>query len=92
VRRVRRTGRAVRALAGVGRWTYKELLRGGGKGGLLRRGAHVLGHVDEVRLPGLLVELGLEGGEEGIARHWSAVGRVAVLAGGRGEGGGIQPG
>jgi hypothetical protein len=76
----------------VVRWTYKEFLRGGGKGGLLRRGPHVLGHVDEVRLSGLLVKLGLERGEEGIARHWSAAGRVALLAGGRGEGGGIQPG
>lgn len=67
--------------------TYKELFGAVAKGGPLGRLAHLGRHVnvDQLRthvLLRLLVELGLEGGEKGIARHRSAVG-----ARGRGEGG-----
>jgi hypothetical protein len=66
--------------ARAGGGTYKELLGGGavGEGVLLRRRLHGGRHVDEVGLAGLLVELGLEGADEGIARHGPAGGAAAV--------------
>lgn len=62
--------------------TYKEFFSGIGKCGLFGGFLHVGIHVDEL---GLLVEFGLEGLQEGVARHGAAASTVG--AGGRLEGG-----
>lgn len=72
---------------GKGRNTYKELLGGSAERGLFRGGLHGGRHVHEVAR-GLLVELGLKGRQERIARHGPAFGAGAVGDGGRGQGGG----
>ena len=66
------------------RWlqrTYKELFGSIGKCGLFGRVLERGAHVDKL---GLLIELGLEGLEKGIARHGAAAGTCGRLDGGGG--------
>jgi hypothetical protein len=93
VQLVRRAASDCRSRAGGRKLkTYKQLFGSGAKRGLFGRVLHVCRHVDEIRLARLLVELGLERGQERVAGHWSAAGAGAVLAGGRIESGRIESG